>query len=765
MSRETRVASIPEIRDDNIKEVLQAIKNTLLVREGNIGDPLDQVATLRDLVALNVATTEPTDEEEGVGGGIINPVLPPPIDGYNPETDYTTPPAPTGLRVSGGFTNVYLEWDGAPYRNHAFTEIWRATVDNLGDAVRIGTTAANVYADPAQPNTTYYYWIRFVSRANVVGPYNLTSGTSATTALDVGAAISAISDEIVNSQLFADLGTRITDVTNGIREVREISQTAVSQTQTLTSQVGANTTSIQTQSRVTDGLNAQYTVKIDNNGYVSGFGLASSPVNGVPRSTFQVRADAFAIAPASTPSWSSATTYARNAVVSFSVGGVTRQYQSRSDNNRGNSPTNTTFWTDITARLPFVVLTAATTIGGVTYPAGTYINTAFIADATITNAKIQSLVADKITTGSLTAAIGITTGRISGGVNPSFTFGSANFGTGFYLGNDGGVYKLYVGSPDQNMNWNGSALTVTGNINAVSGTFRNITIFDNQNRVILSSGGINTSLLNLPAQQITGLGSLATQSSVFVGQTVRFPDGTVMNTGDFVNRLSKIGEGNISTFIDGAAITDAYIGNLNAAKITAGTIAADRLDSTVINAKITNIDAAKIASGVLDSARIGTASIDTLKIAGGAVTVTTVARGTTNYRVEFLGRSFGFTPGFTTVSDQVDLLGSSVRVIHPGVAGGGAGIIITVNFLSRGIGGTDLEIWPYRVDLGSSNRLLGFVKMSIFDGWTFSNSYAFYDPNPPENPTYNIRVKNVDESAEHSFLIRDFVATFSSGKR
>lgn len=44
-----------------------------------------------------------------------------------------------------------------------------------------------------------------------------------------------------------------------------------------------------------DGLSAQYTVKIDNNGYVSGFGLASTPVDGVPVSTFAINADRFLI--------------------------------------------------------------------------------------------------------------------------------------------------------------------------------------------------------------------------------------------------------------------------------------------------------------------------------------------------------------------------------------------------------------------------------------------------------------------------------------
>ena len=62
MIRETIVPAIPDVRDDNVKDVLRAIKATLDVREGSIGDPLDQGVTLRDLTALNlaVAYTVPT---------------------------------------------------------------------------------------------------------------------------------------------------------------------------------------------------------------------------------------------------------------------------------------------------------------------------------------------------------------------------------------------------------------------------------------------------------------------------------------------------------------------------------------------------------------------------------------------------------------------------------------------------------------------------------------------------------------------------------
>lgn len=117
------------------------------------------------------------------------------------------------------------------------------------------------------------------------------------------------------------------------------------------------------------GLSGQYTVKIDANGYVTGFGLASSAVNGVPTSSFILRADKFSIANPAGP---------------------------------GLSPI-----------VPFVVNTTPETINGVLAPAGVYMDAAYlkngtltaakIANATIDDAKIASLSAAKITAGTLSA--------------------------------------------------------------------------------------------------------------------------------------------------------------------------------------------------------------------------------------------------------------------------------------------------------------------------------------------------------------------------
>jgi len=139
---------------------------------------------------------------------------------------------------------------------------------------------------------------------------------------------------------------------------------AASSLETVQSIAGDYNGTVQTLARTTAGPNgstAQYTVKVQANGYVAGFGLSSEAnAAGGTTSNFAIVADKFSIAPvASGP--------------------------------------------DANANSPFFVVTVPTSVNGVTVPAGTYIKTAFIADATITNAQIKDLNADKITAGTMSA--------------------------------------------------------------------------------------------------------------------------------------------------------------------------------------------------------------------------------------------------------------------------------------------------------------------------------------------------------------------------
>lgn len=107
-----------------------------------------------------------------------------------------------------------------------------------------------------------------------------------------------------------------------------------------------------TQANINGDLEGQYSVKIDNNGHITGFGLSSTTTTAGPTSAFIVRADKFAVIdPADT----------------------------------GDGLGTTTPSTD---NVPFFIESG-----------NTFIKSAMIKDGTITNAKIGNLAADKITSG------------------------------------------------------------------------------------------------------------------------------------------------------------------------------------------------------------------------------------------------------------------------------------------------------------------------------------------------------------------------------
>lgn len=181
----------------------------------------------------------------------------------------------------------------------------------------------------------------------------------------------------------------------------------------------ANSTANTAQSGV-NALNLQYTVKLDNNGYVAGFGLASNDTNATPQSAFGVRADSFWIAPPNAPAYSSGTTYAKGAVVSSgtytSNNGVVVPilYASLQDANLNHAPaSNATWWQRLNnttgTRLPFVVVTTTQTLNGETVEPGVYIDTATIQKATITEALIGNAAITNAKIGQYIASSDFTT--------------------------------------------------------------------------------------------------------------------------------------------------------------------------------------------------------------------------------------------------------------------------------------------------------------------------------------------------------------------
>lgn len=262
----------------------------------------------------------------------------------------------------------------------------------------------------------------------------------------------------------------------------------------------------------TNGLRAQYAVKIDNAGVVSGFGLSSEPVDdGGSRSYFIVRADHFGI---TGPTYNQATAPTTNLYNGMAWrdtdDGITRYCV------LGGSPGEVYWVADRQyASVPFQVVTSLTyDADGNVIPPGVYITDAYIKNATITTAKIKNaaitdakilnLSANKLTAGSIAVGqcigstgfqSGVQGWQICGNGNAEFNnqtvrgtiYGGA--ATGFDQGAPGlfsgvavdGYYKFRVGNTSGSANparvaWNSATgtLAVVGNITATGGTITGV---------------------------------------------------------------------------------------------------------------------------------------------------------------------------------------------------------------------------------------------------------------------------------------------------
>lgn len=247
---------------------LEAIRESIEIGEGTRGNPLLKKLTIKDLITLQMLQLKDgftlNSLPRGSIGG-LSPITP------TTEIDLTPPPAPAGFTVSGAISHIVLQWDWATYSNPAYTEVWRHSTDNIAEAVRIGTSDTAFYSDSVDPGTSYYYWVRHVSTADVVGPYNDSLGTLGTSGQDPTKMLEMLQDELDESHLVATLNTRLNKI-----EGNE-------------AQIGVHTTDI-------TGLEAQYVIKTDVNGNVAGYGLANyGPLETGAESEFVVLADRFAV--------------------------------------------------------------------------------------------------------------------------------------------------------------------------------------------------------------------------------------------------------------------------------------------------------------------------------------------------------------------------------------------------------------------------------------------------------------------------------------
>lgn len=113
------------------------------------------------------------------------------------------PPAPTGVRVTGGLGNITIEWDWV--NDATATEIFVSETDDIKTATRLTKVTARMYTHEVGANKVRYYWLRHTRGVNV-GPFNQLTGTKGESSVDIDAEL-----EVLNKKLSQNIVNEVID--------------------------------------------------------------------------------------------------------------------------------------------------------------------------------------------------------------------------------------------------------------------------------------------------------------------------------------------------------------------------------------------------------------------------------------------------------------------------------------------------------------------------------------------------------------------------
>jgi hypothetical protein len=259
------------LRQGDLIDIVNKLSENMQLLIGQTADTMERAVTYKDLVDAGYDIGQFAGEVPSS----ISPPLPP-----TDKPNLGVPPVVSGISVLTTFEFAHLSWDAATYSNHAFVLIYRAPAwtDEAGtipsvfsDAVYLVSSPTIAYSDKLLPEDEMRYFFQNISDEGIVGP--VSAGFYAKTAPKPSYLIDKISGEIKQGDLFAALSSKI---------------------DTSSSQAFAGFT---TSASNEDIITTSYTVKIDVDGVIAGFGLMNQ--GGV--TSFGIRADQFWIAPVTGP--------------------------------------------------------------------------------------------------------------------------------------------------------------------------------------------------------------------------------------------------------------------------------------------------------------------------------------------------------------------------------------------------------------------------------------------------------------------------------
>ena len=447
---EIKLKAIPS--PSNLPPEIQAfagpVKEAIDVLLGRVGSGADAALTRRSAGKI-------------VDGSTIINAGTPSSGGYIP--DLTPPPAPTGLVATPGFSVINLEWNDSPYsagHGHSHTVIYRSSDSLRGNAVQIGMTPGTIYVDAVGSSAgPFFYWIRYVTRDGVMGPWNSAEGVSGATAQDPEFLLDQLYGRIRESELTLALQNRISLV-DGVGP-GSVSARILAEAQARDAAIIAESTARQdadlslatSVSGVSAGLSANSAaITQESQARATADGALASQISALASRTTSAEASIVDEQTARTSADSalsasissvSSTVQGHTATITSqaeSIDGLKARYTLQFDVNgrlsgwgaqAGQGGTEFTFLTDRfsiaspdlsgAASRPFVFQAADEVINGVTIPAGVYIDTAYMARFVARKGQIGSLAVDDASIANISAAkLTIGDGTIGGRLKSAY---------------------------------------------------------------------------------------------------------------------------------------------------------------------------------------------------------------------------------------------------------------------------------------------------------------------------------------------------------
>lgn len=313
------------------------------------------------------------------------------------------------------------------------------------------------------------------------------------------------------------------------------------------------------QKTLNDGLKAEYTIKLDVNGNVAGYGIYGDEGG----SEFIANVDRFAV---TTPQSSIAlratsTTYVQGAIVRVAgqdsktlvckVGGSTGS-GSIVVGNIGTLIVDGSVTWQVASRVPFAVQAVPTSINGQPVPAGVYIDAAYVLNATIQNAQIADLAVDDQKIASLNV------GKLTAG----------SIGVDDYIQST----NFVTGSQGWKINGNGTAefgaASIRGQLTAEQIDSRGLTIRTAAGAVILNagtsefSGNVAGTVAGTDASTVVSTANTALSTA----NTATSAASTAQSTADTAVSNAATAQGTANTALSGLATKL----NSNAQNVLAG---------------------------------------------------------------------------------------------------------------------------------------------------------------------------------------------------